>query len=322
MPRFTKMSLFKNSNQSGFSMVEVTLVAGLIGMLALGSNYLLVAQAKNWLQPLQAMAVSDAYSQVKMAMRHRESCVLTLSGLVVNPSSAVTAVNRRLNTGGTEPVLTVGQALGSRVTVESMSLGDFQQLSRNSADGSRAGLAELAITFATPATAYGKSTQKVPLLISLNSANQVIGCTNSDGLDIYSFCASLRATAVASVCRDPDIAGAIALSGLLSAGRDMQVFSGTTVEEDARFTLSPGTSVRAANASIANAVTVSGPLSVGVTATFSGPVTASGTVTGTSQLCANGVNCRTFTYQPCPSSSYYVSSISPSGVVGCSLRPW
>jgi type II secretory pathway pseudopilin PulG len=228
----------KFMSQRGFSLAEVMVAAGMLGVVSLGlmqitknSNTAMktVAQGGNMLELLQ---------ETRRALTDQDSCTVTMAGksvaaLPTNASPLLFQYNKNTGTPTTREVLAIGQRYGTgpeTVVVRSIELTNWTETDVDTSPGinerygtadvvvvfakgsvdvdSRAGLSDAEKAAIAKQSSYGSflTTKTVEVqLIADATSNQVKRCSANEGQFLQAACAMMQGTYHGGFCKDIQI---------------------------------------------------------------------------------------------------------------------
>lgn len=161
-------------NQQAFSLVEVMLVMGLMGMAALVFISMQKMQARGQATAATQFEIFNLVQDIQLTLLNSKACMETLNGITLNKDEP-TPINVIKNSQGAERFQVGVSTQGSKVTLNSLDLKATDLVF----DEIGAGLVDLNIVIdKNSAQAQGTKTvrHRVPLFIAIDEENNVVDC--------------------------------------------------------------------------------------------------------------------------------------------------
>ncbi len=161
-------------NQQGFSLVEVMLVMGLMGMAAMVFVSMQKLQSRSQVTASTQFEVFNLMQDIQLTLLNSKACMQTLAGLKISADETTSFENIKSSTG--ENRFSVGiKPQGSRITLSSLGITPTDIELGVAGQG----LVDLRMEIeknSDQVQGTKNVVHRVPLLIAIDEGNNIIGC--------------------------------------------------------------------------------------------------------------------------------------------------
>ncbi len=168
----------KGANQSGFSLIQVLMVAGIMGFLSLMMMKMMTNQQKQQRSLEANLEVSNFLQTIRSELSRSRVCLENFKGVKVSGSNAIKIQHLKDATGKIRFQLDTLYG-HNRFRIKKMSLGPYEPEPNYPANG----YLPLHLELEKNGQIYGNRTlkRKVDLLVSLDQSNSIQSCSNLAG---------------------------------------------------------------------------------------------------------------------------------------------
>lgn len=317
-------------NNSGFSLVEVMLAAGLLGVVSVGTMQLMSNMNEGQRRAWQMIYTSDLISEVENALRNEDSCTDTLQNLAVSTTGGTTPVPQIRNAGGV-PLANIapGATYGSGGGALQIVGYDLTSTGANPVPESGKS-AFVRLTYRRRASATGafgppNFTRDIPVTVVPRAGppgpiGTVRRCYMIDMSNPA--CQALGGTFQSATGRCDQVS----ITGNISSTAAGATPGGNI---SATRTVTAGTSVSTPQiSSVTGTLTIPSAVSASSTVSATGNITSSGNITASGRMyaggmCVGGAGCNTMHNQDqvCPPARPIMVGISNGGTIMCGAAP-
>lgn len=181
-------------NQRGFSLVELMVATGVLGMLALAVSQLTANQMKSSKTVEKKFEVTTVFEDIRTVLSDQESCTNTLAGrsAISTPAGSIVVINRWINSTATErfranPVFASAPKYGggANVRIHSFRITGVPGAGPNAVNEGSEGKADLFVRFHGDDPTKPKKTfaseieRRISLNIRTNAAGNIVTCSSA-----------------------------------------------------------------------------------------------------------------------------------------------